>query len=98
MKVPKINWIPFDKKNPPNLWPEEECLILLREDNYDNGATWKYHVDVASPCGSYIDDFWDTTNDWCEGQRVEVVAYAEFPYGLKESDLVEVDEYDRAKN
>ena len=69
-------------------------LILLREDNYDNGATWRYSVDVATPCGSYIDDFWDTVNDWCEGQRVEVVAYARFPSYLKESDLVKENEND----
>ena len=92
MKVPKINWIPFDRKNPPtDLFGEENFLILLREDNYDNGATWQYSVDVATPFGSYIDDFWDTVNDWCEGQRVEVVAYAEFPYVTDESELVEVE-------
>lgn len=89
MKIPKINWIPFDKSNPPDLCYNETFLILLREDDYNNGATWKYHVDVATPWGSYIDDFWDTSNDWCEGQRVEVVAYAELPYSLNESDLVE---------
>lgn len=90
MKIPKINWIPFDRNNPPtSLFDEQDFLVLLREDNYDNGATWRYSVDVATPCGSYIDDFWDTVNDWREGQRVEVVAYAEFPGYLKESDLVE---------
>ena len=51
--------------------------------------SWKYNVDIASPYGSYIDDFWDTENDWLEGNQVEVVAYAEFPYGLKECDLIE---------
>ena len=93
MKVPNINWIPFDRKNPPmDLFDEEDFLILLREDDYNNGATWKYSIDVATPYGDYIDDFWDTTNDWQEGQRVEVIAYAKFPYGLKETDLVEVKE------
>lgn len=88
LKIPKINWIPFDRKNPPNnLFCEENFLILLREDNYDNGATWLYSLDVATPCGSYIDGFWDTVNDWCGGQRVEVVAYARFPSYIKESDL-----------
>lgn len=91
MKVPKINWISFDKKNPPTDLGccGEEYLILLREDHYDNGATWTYHMDYATAYGSYIDDFWDTCNDWCEGQRVEVLAYAEFPSYLKESDLAE---------
>lgn len=91
MKVPKINWIQFDRDNPPSdLKPiDEEYLILLREDNYDDGATWTYHVDYASAYGDYLDNFWDTRNDWDEGQRIEVLAYAEFPSYLKESDLVE---------
>lgn len=90
MKVPKINWIPFDKNDPPaDLRIGEEHLIFLREDNYGNGATWRYHVDRATAYGSYLDDFWDTENDWCEGQRVEVLAYAEFPCYMKETDLVE---------
>ena len=91
MKIPKINWIPFDKNNPPiDLCYEESFLILLREDGQDNGASFRYSVDVATPYGSYIDDFWDTDNDWCEGQRVEVVAYSRFPSYLKESDLIDV--------
>lgn len=92
MKAPKINWIPFDKNNPPADIPNWDCgeyLIFLREDDYDDGATWTYHMDYATPYGSYLDDFWDTCNDWDEGQRIEVLAYAEFPSYLKEKDLVE---------
>ena len=90
MKIPKINWIPFDRNNPPiDLFYEESCLILLREDYYTNSVSFRYSVDVATPYGSYIDDFWDTDNDWCEGQRVEVVAYSRFPSYLKESDLID---------
>ena len=92
MKVPKINWTPFDKNQPPvHLGIDEEYLILLREDNYDNGATWTYHVDIATAYGDYLDNYWDTKNDWCEGQLVEVLAYAELPVYLKEIDLVEVE-------
>ena len=81
LKEPKFNWIPFDKNNPPSdLAPMGTYLVLLREDNYDNGATWSYMVDVATPYGDYIDNFWDTENDWCEGQLVEVLAYADFPH------------------
>jgi hypothetical protein len=90
MKIPNIKWIPFDKSNPPaELNWDREYLIFLREDHYDNGATWDYSVDIATPFGDYIDDFWDTDNDWCEGQRIEVIAYAEIPQWMKESDLVE---------
>ena len=92
LKIPKINWIPFDRNDPPkDLSPEAEYLIVLRENNYNNGTTWTYHLDYASPYGDYIDDFWDTCNDWCEGQRVEVIAYAEFPYAMNESELVEAE-------
>lgn len=92
LKVPKINWIPFDKNNPPfETCPNEKYFILIREGNYDDGVTWHYSVDVAEPWGTYLDDFWDTENDWYEGQRVEVVAYVEFPYYLKECALMEVE-------
>lgn len=91
MKIPKIDWIPFDKNNPPcNLCSNEQYLILLREDQYNNGATWYYSIDVATPYGDYIDNFWTTDNDWQEGQIVEVLAYAELPTWVKEKDLVEV--------
>lgn len=90
MKIPKFNWISFDKDNPPtDLLEEKEYLILLREDNYNNGATWTYHVDIATAYGSYLDNFWNTTNDWDEGQLIEVLGYAETPYGMKEEDLIE---------
>lgn len=95
MKVPKINWIPFDAFNPPmDVNPCEDYLILLREDDYDDGQTWSYSVDVAQPYGSYLADFWDTTNDWDEGQRIEVLAYAELPYSLKENELIEENDDD----
>ena len=91
MKIPVINWIPFYRDRPPlDLSFDEEYLILLREDNCNDGATWLYSVDVATPYGDYIDDFWDTTNDWLEGQRVEVVAYAELPSYLAEDELEEI--------
>lgn len=87
MRLPKINWIPFDKYNPPSdLCFMEKYLIFFRE--YD-GATWEYHVDYAEPFGDYLDDFWDTENDWVEGRRIEVLAYAEFPCYMKEDDLME---------
>jgi hypothetical protein len=87
MKVPVFNWIEFDKNNPPaDLNYDEKYLILIAE-NYGKG--WEYNVDVAEPYGDYLDNFWDTENDWVEGVPVKVVAYAEMPCGLKESDLVE---------
>ena len=90
MKVPKFNWIPFDRTNPPtNVLDDSNYLILFREDHYDNGATWTYHTDVATPYGAYLDNFWDTEHDWDEGQLIEVLGYAELPCYLKETDLIE---------
>lgn len=90
MKLPKFNWYSFDKYNPPSdLAAMEKYLIFFREDNYDDGATWEYHVDYAEPYGDYLDDFWDTETDWDEGARIEVLAYAELPCFLKEEDLME---------
>ena len=90
MLLPKINWIPFDKNNPPtNLsWMGDKYLIFFREDHNDNGGTWEYHTDIAEAYGDYLDNFWDTENDWREGQRIEVLAYAELPAYMKETDLV----------
>ena len=87
---PKFNWISFDKRMPPaDLCSDTQYLIFLREDDYDNGATWTYSVDIATPYGRYLDDFWDTDHDWKEGQRVEVLAYAELPMHQKEEELVD---------
>lgn len=89
---PKINWIPFDKCTPPaDLCSDTQYLIFLREDDYDDGATWTYSVDVATPYGRYLDNFWETEHDWKEGQRVEVLAYAEMPYMQHEEELVRSD-------
>lgn len=81
MKYPEFDWIPFDRNNPPlDLNPDATYLVIVREDDYNDGKTWHYAVDIATPYGSYIDDFWDTQNDWIEGQRVEIVAYVELVY------------------
>lgn len=94
VKIPKINWIPFNKDDPPtNLSNDQTCLVLLREGNYDNGETCIYHTDIATPFGDYIGDFWDTENDWYEGQLIEVLAYAELPIYLSEEELIETEVY-----
>lgn len=37
------------------------------------------HVDAAGSHGDYIDGYWDTFNDWYEGQEVHVIAWKPFP-------------------
>lgn len=84
---PKINWIPFDKNNPPrNLCEDTPYLIFLREKYHND---WEYSMDIATPYGSYLDDFWDTEVDWKEGQPIEVLAYAELHRTYNEDELKE---------
>lgn len=93
MKVPRFNWIPFDKDHPPvDLRFADEYLVLIRE-KYKDGRSDRYSVDFGSPFGSYINDFWDVSNDWIEtsSTHVDVIAYAEPPFQLLESDLEEID-------
>lgn len=91
---PNIIWKEFDRDDP-NLinLSDHEYLIFIEDDVYDGKPMGKYdpdheyHVDIATPFGSYLDDFWDTRNDWYEGQNLKVLAYAEIPYGLHIGDL-----------
>lgn len=92
MKVPEINWIPFDKDNPPDIpvsiYGETRYLIFFREKMCDDYNSWWYHVDIATPNGSYLGNFWDTEIDWDEGQSIEVLSYAKLPTFISEYDLV----------
>lgn len=74
-EVEKSGWISVDERLPEN---GDSYLVVIKEKEifYDK---WLYHVDVASSHGSYIDDFWDTFNDWCEGQEVHVTHWMPLP-------------------
>lgn len=41
------------------------------------------HVDAADSHGDYIDGYWNTFNDWYEGQEVHVIAWMEKPKPYK---------------
>lgn len=80
MKIPKLDWISFNPDNPPvDLDDSEDGYLVLIEDrgyppHYSNEPC-DYYMDVATAYGSYLDNFWDTTNDWCEGNDIHVIAY-----------------------
>ena len=80
MKTPKLNWIPFNPDRPPiDLTDCEDAYLVLIEDKgyppqYPNEPC-EYYMDVATAYGSYLDNFWDTTNDWNEGNDIHVIAY-----------------------
>ena len=49
IKVPKIDWKPFDKNAPPtDLTNNSYYLVLLREDNYDNESTLNFLITCAN--------------------------------------------------
>lgn len=65
-------------------WPEDQpplytlCYITLKE-RWSKHGKWEYKVDAAMPGGTYLDGFWDTFNDWIEGQECHVIAWASMP-------------------
>ena len=71
----EINWIDC-KERLPNTDGKEGCefLVIIKEEGINKGG-WDYGIDLAW-FGTYIDDFWDTCNDWCEGQEVHVTHWA----------------------
>lgn len=93
MKVPYIDWIPFDENNPPDIpvsiYGEEKYLIFFRETMRYGNNSWWYHTDVGTPNGSYLGNFWDTETDWDEGRKIEVLAYAKLPAFMIENELKE---------
>ena len=51
------------------------------------GEPWEYFTDIAESHGSYIDDFWDTFNDWVEGQDTHITHWMPLPEPPKEGDV-----------
>lgn len=54
----------------------------IQKDSHEK--EWHYFVDVASNYGDYIDDYWDTFNDWIEGQETHVIAWMPLPEPYEE--------------
>lgn len=75
-------WIPCSERLPARIIngdveTEQEFFVTVRERW--PGEEWKYYTDVAFFPGYYIDDLWDTYNDWKEGQEVNVTAWKPLP-------------------
>ena len=68
----EINWIDCKDCLPTE---SKDYLVIVKEWN-DMREKWEYDIDLAW-LGTYIDDFWDTCNDWCEGQEVHITHWAE---------------------
>lgn len=76
----EIKWISCKEKLPEI---GNDYLVTVKQ-KYDWENEWEYNTDIASSHGSYIDDFWDTFNDWIEGQEVHITHWAELPSPVKE--------------
>lgn len=72
----EINWISCKERLP----EMGDIYLVLIKQKYDYEKKWNYVVDVAQNYGDYIDDYWNTFNDWIEGQETHVVYWAEIPY------------------
>ena len=86
---PEPHWIPCSERLPERMIngdveTEQEFFVTIKERW--PGEEWTYHTDLAwVPTelawvpGEYIDDFWQTYNDWREGQEVHVIAWMPLP-------------------
>ena len=71
----EINWIPCYEAMPeiPGTY-----LVAVR-DRHSASDKWSLYTDIATSHGNYIDNFWDTYNDWYEGQEVHITHWAYMP-------------------
>ena len=84
---PEPQWIPCSERLPERIIngdveTVQEFFVTVKERW--PGEEWKYHTDVAEFQGDYIDDVWQTYNDWKEGQEVHVIAWMPLPEPYKE--------------
>lgn len=79
---PVRRWISVDEKQPE---PYHTYLVVIKMKHaWEN--KWEYHVDVADmvdECG-YIEDQWNTFNDWDEGQEIHITHWMPLPEIPKE--------------
>ena len=72
-------WVPVSERLPDDI---NEYLIVIKH-KYECEKKWQYDVDVATSNGSYLNNFWDTDNDWDEGQEIHVTHWQPLPEPLK---------------
>ena len=70
----ELTWIPVTTRQP-------ECgtyiVTVMQKYTWETG--WRYYVDAAYCPGDYIDDHWDTFNDWDEGEETHIIAWMPLP-------------------
>lgn len=91
LQIPTIDpvkhgrWIPCNERLP----EIGGTYIVTGIQKYAHEKEWHYFVDVASSHGDYIDDYWDTFNDWVEGQETHIVAWMPLPKPYKMDEVSE---------
>ena len=78
-------WIPCKERLPEI--GDTYIVTGIQKDPHEK--EWHYFVDVASNYGDYIDDYWDTFNDWIEGQETHIVAWMRLPEPYKMDEVSE---------
>lgn len=83
-------WIPCSERLPERIIngdveTVQEFFVTVKERW--PGEEWEYHTDVAEFPGDYIDDVWQTCNDWKEGQEVHVIAWMPLPEPFNPDDF-----------
>ena len=56
-----------------------DSYIVCGKMKYSHEKEWEIFTDVAYSYGDYIDGFWDTFNDWDEGQEVHITHWQPIP-------------------
>lgn len=82
---PEQRWIPCKERLPEI--GDTYIVTGIQKDPHEK--EWHYFVDVASNYGDYIDDYWDTFNDWIEGQETHIVAWKRLPKPYKMDEVKE---------
>lgn len=81
------NWIPCKERLPKDMdggVALVKLYLVTVAEKWETDHEWHYEVDTATNFGSYIDDFWDTCNDWKEGQEVHIIAWMPLPEPYQE--------------
>lgn len=70
-----IGWVSCKDELPKDM---DDYLVLIKTKYYGD-EDYSYYVDMATSMGSYIDNFWDTQQDWDEGQYLHITHWAKLP-------------------
>ena len=74
----KREWISVDERLPDDY---NDYLVVVKH-KYEWEDEWEYDVDVGGPAlgdDGYIDHFWETLNDWEEGEECHITHWMPLP-------------------